>query len=77
MVNSMKKQLLNIIVISLLFGVALQGLIVKGVLADFTSPQEKMVRSSDVLLNVYINILMRLAHKPSLAAGVICGDELV
>jgi CubicO group peptidase (beta-lactamase class C family) len=73
----MKKQLLSIVMIIVFLGAGLQGVLVSSLSAEFTSDQEKIVGSSDVLLNVYIRMLMRLAHKPSLTAGIIRGDQLV
>lgn len=73
----MKKQLLGVIIISIFLGASLQGLVVKGLSTEYIASQEKMTGSSDMLLNVYIKMLMRLAHKPSLVAGIIYGDELV
>jgi CubicO group peptidase (beta-lactamase class C family) len=58
-------------------GVALQGFLVTNSSAETTSSQKQIMRVSDVFLNTYIQLLMRLAHKPSLAAGIICGDQLI
>lgn len=74
----MKKQLIGIIIVSVLLGVTLHGMITNKALAETTPPPEDhQQRITDFLLNTHIRILLRLAHKPSLAAGIIYENELV
>lgn len=74
----MKKQLISIIIIGLLLGVTLASIITTNAYAGtLTQANDQQQRLSDVLLNTYIRALLRLAHKPSLAACIIHQDEVV
>ena len=78
LVNIMKKQLMSIIIVSMFLGVTLQGMITTIASAETTPGREDtQQRLSDIFLNTYIRILLRIAHKPSLAACIIHGDEMV
>lgn len=74
----MKKQLISIIIIGLLLGVTLANIITTNAYAGtLTQANDQQQRLSDVILNTYIRALLRLAHKPSLAACIIHQDEVV
>jgi len=78
LVNHMKKQLISIIIVSVFLGVTLQAVIINMTRAETTSIQEDHPqRAYDVLFNSYIQMLMRIAHKPSLAACIIYDNEVV
>ncbi|PNX52459.1 MAG: hypothetical protein BV458_09480 [Thermoplasmata archaeon M9B2D] len=74
----MKKQLMSIIIVGLLLGVGLLTIVSTNAYARVpTQENDQQQRISDVLLNTYIRVLLRLAHKPSLAACIIHEDEVV
>ncbi len=74
----MKKQLISIIIVGVFLGVTLHGMIINKAHAGTTTPgEDHPLRISDFLLNTHIRILLRLAHKPSLAACIIHEDEVV
>jgi CubicO group peptidase (beta-lactamase class C family) len=74
----MKKQLISIIIICVFLGVSVQGIIINITLAETTSiTQDNQSIKSDFLLDTYIRILMRLAHKPSIATCIIYQDDII
>ncbi len=74
----MKKQLISILIVGLLLGVGLLSIITTKAYAGTTTwANDQQQRLSDVFLNTYIRALLRLAHKPSLAACIIHEDEVV
>jgi CubicO group peptidase (beta-lactamase class C family) len=78
LVDPMNKKLISIIITCVFLGVSLQGSILNSTPIDAPSTQgyQQPVRS-DFLLNTYVSLLLRLAHKPSLATCIIHGDEVV
>ncbi len=78
LVNHMNKKLVCILLVGVFLGVASQGSITNGALEETPSiPNDQQQLRSDFFFNTYIQTLMRLAHKPSLATCIISGDELV
>ncbi len=74
----MKKQLVSIIIIGVFLGIAVQGSIIQVAHAETTSfVEDTQPVRSDFFLNTYVRILMRLAHKPSLATCIIHDTEVV
>jgi CubicO group peptidase (beta-lactamase class C family) len=74
----MKKQLISIIIICVFLGVSLNGIIINVTLAEITSSrQDNQQIKSDFLFDKYIQALMRIAHKPSIATCIIYDDEIV
>jgi CubicO group peptidase (beta-lactamase class C family) len=74
----MKKKLLSIIITCVFIGVAIQGCSLPVTQTKKASLEQDMLPvRSDYFLTTYIHLLLRLAHKPSLAAGIIQGDKLV
>ena len=74
----MKKKLVSIILICVFLGVTLQGSSLPVIQKkDIPQQPDPIPVRSDFFLHMYISFLLRLAHKPSLAAGIIRGNELV
>lgn len=78
LVHHMKKQLLCLLILGLLLTTTLHGLLNKPVTAETTYESQTPVgKISDIFLNIYIRTLLRIAHKPSLAACIIHEDEMI
>jgi CubicO group peptidase (beta-lactamase class C family) len=74
----MKKQLISIMIICVFLGVSLNGIIINVVLAEISSiRQDNQQITSDFLFGTYIQTLMRIAHKPSIATCIIKYNEVV
>jgi CubicO group peptidase (beta-lactamase class C family) len=78
MVNYMKKQLISIVLLCVFLGVTVHGSITEVTVAQTSSLKEDHQQiPSDFLLNACVQMLMRLSHKPSLAACIIYDDSVV
>lgn len=78
LVDPMKKQLISIMIICVFLGLSLHGSVIHVTLAEITSlNQNNQQISSDFLLDTYIQMLMRLAHKPSITTCIINKDNVV
>jgi CubicO group peptidase (beta-lactamase class C family) len=78
LVNHMRKQLISIMIICVFLGVSVQCITINVAPAKTTSIREDLQqKTSDFLIDSYIRILMRLAHKPSLACCIIKYNEVV
>ena len=74
----MKKQLISIMIVCVFLGVSIQGIIINVALAETTSiKQDNQQITSDFLFDSYIQMLMRIGHKPSIATCIIYDDEVV
>lgn len=74
----MKKQLVCIVLVCVFLGGALTGGLVLGSHAQASTLVENSpLTPFNGCLNVYIQMLMRLAHKPSLAACIIHGESMI
>ena len=75
---NMKKKLISIIIIGVFLGVSAHSIIFDNALAETTFiKQDNQQVTSDFLFDSYIRTLMRLAHKPSIAAGIIHDNEVI
>ncbi len=74
----MKKQLICLILLGLFVGGTISSVCTCVVPAETTSVQEDhQAMQADFLFNMYIQSLMRLAHKPSLATCIIHDDQVI
>jgi len=74
----MKKQLISIMIIAVFLGLSVQGIVINEALAKTTSTTEEHHHIiSDFLFDIYIRVLMRLAHKPSIVTCIIHDDEVI
>ena len=74
----MKKQLISIMIICVFLGVSLNGIITNATLAETnSSKQDNQQITSDFLFDTYIQMLMRIGHKPSIATCIIYDDDIV
>jgi len=74
----MKKQLISIMLVCVFLGISAPCITVHADAADTTSiTQENQQIRSDFFFDTYLQMLMRLAHKPSLATCIIKYDEVV
>ncbi len=74
----MKKQLISIIIIGAFLGVYAHVMILNIALAETTSiKKDNQQITSDFLFDTYIQTLMRIAHKPSIATCIIKYNEVV
>jgi CubicO group peptidase (beta-lactamase class C family) len=78
LVNHMKKQLISIIIICVFLGISVHGIIINVALAETSSiKHDNQQIKSDFLFDTYIQILMRLGHRPSIATCIIYDDDVV
>ena len=74
----MKKQLISIMIICVFLGVSLNGIITNATLAESdSSKQDNQQITSDFLFDTYIQMLMRIGHKPSIATCIIYDNNIV
>jgi len=78
LVDHMKKRLVSLLVICVFLGTSVQCLTINVASAETTFlEQDTQGIFSDLFFDMYLQWLMRLAHKPSLAACIIKDDEVV
>ena len=74
----MKKQLISILLVGVILGISVQCITINADAAETTSiRQDDQQIRSDFFFDMYLQMLMRLAHKPSLATCIIKYDEVV
>jgi CubicO group peptidase (beta-lactamase class C family) len=74
----MKKQLISIMLVGVFLGISVQCITINADAAETTSiTQDNQQIRSDIFFDTYLQMLMRLAHKPSLATCIIKYDEVV
>ena len=74
----MKKQLISIMLVCVFLGISAQCITINADAAETTSiTQDNQQIRSDFFFDTYLQMLMRLAHKPSLATCIIKYDEVV
>lgn len=78
LVNCMKTQLIVMILVGLLVGVSAYSFSINMARAETSNTtQDAYQPASEFLFNTYIALLMRFAHKPSIAACIISDDDVV
>ena len=74
----MNKKRTAFIIVVLLIGAGFTSISQASVHPDDNSlHSQQIMERNDVLFDCYVRILMRIAHKPSIAAGIIINDTLV
>jgi len=74
----MKKQLISIMLVCVFLGISAPSITIHADAAETTSiTQDNQQIRSDFFFDTYLQMLMRLAHKPSLATCIIKYDEVV
>ena len=78
LVNEMKKKLIATIIICVFLVVSFQGVILSITLAEPTSSRQNIQQlGPDFLFDTFIQALMRVGHRPSIAACIIYDDNVV
>ena len=75
----MKKQIITTFILSILIGITITPttISINQYPKKITNSLENQDTLSDFIFDNYIQILMKIAHKPSIAAGIIYDDDIV